>query len=78
MWCIPSEGREDSTLLGETLFLSTDDLMVRDNMQFQIVVSVGAMFTVRTGETSQATIVVGLDMGGKVGVPREGTGAEGT
>ena len=52
--------------------------MVQDNMRFQIVASVSVMFAVRTGETSRATIVMGSDMGSKVGAPREGTGAEGT
>jgi len=60
------------------LFLGMDDLMAQDNVRFQIVAPVGAMFAVGTGESSRTTIVVGLDMGGKVGAPRERMGAEGT
>jgi len=36
------------------------------------------MFAIGAGELSRATIVMGTDVGGKVGSPREGTGAKGT
>jgi len=40
-------------------------------------VPVGMMFTVETGELAGTTIVVSLDMGGKVGMSGEGIGTEG-
>jgi len=36
------------------------------------------MFAIGAGKSSRTTIVMGPDVGGEVGTPREGTGAEGT
>ena len=52
--------------------------MARDNMRLQVATSVSAVFAVRTGEPAGTTIVVGADVSGKIGAPRECSGAEGT
>jgi len=36
------------------------------------------MFAIRAWESTGTTVVMGADVSGEVGTPREGTGAEGT
>jgi len=45
-------------------------------MQLQVIVSIGTMLAVRTGESPWMTVVMGVDVGCEVGSPREGLGTE--
>jgi len=47
-------------------------------MQLQVVTSIGAVFAIRTWESTGTTVVMSADVGGEVGTPRESLGTEGT
>jgi len=50
--------------------------MAQDDVQLQVIVVIGVVLAIQTGEAMWTAFVVSADVGGEIGSPREGMGTE--